>query len=247
MSATNGKTKSVPNGTTSNKKQTLKRKKDDDVNEIGEDEPVSDPKASEVDEPDPKRSSEEDHEAKVKKIAKATKSILESLGEDPNREGLLKTPERMANAMLFFTKGYETNLKTITNDAVFKERTDEMVVVRDIDIFSLCEHHMVPFFGKVHIGYIPNNKVLGLSKLARIAEMFSRRLQVQERLTKQIADAVQTVIEPLGVGVVVECTHLCMVMRGVEKVGANTITSSMTGVFRDDARTREEFFRLIKK
>jgi len=186
-------------------------------------------------------------EDKLKILSNATKTILEALGEDPTREGLQKTPMRAANAMLFFTKGYETDLQEITNDAVFNENTDEMVVVRDIDIFSLCEHHMVPFYGKAHIGYIPQNKVLGLSKLARIADMFARRLQVQERLTKQIADAIQSVLQPQGVGVVLECCHMCMVMRGVEKVGSNTITSSMTGSFREDARTRDEFFRLIRR
>jgi len=233
----NGETKKLKN---------LKRKQEEAL--LEEDAPhISDAQASQVDEPSSKRPPEGNLEDKVQKIADATTVILGALGEDPQREGLLKTPTRMANALLFFTKGYETNLKEITNEAVFNEKSDEMVIVRDIDIFSLCEHHLVPFFGKVHIGYIPNNKVLGLSKLARIAEMFSRRLQVQERLTKQIAEAVQLVIDPIGVGVVVECTHLCMVMRGVEKVGASTITSSMTGVFRDDARTREEFFRLIKK
>jgi len=169
------------------------------------------------------------------------------VGEHPEREGLEKTPERAAKALLYFTQGYETDLKEIINGAIFPVGTDEMVVVRDIDIYSLCEHHMVPFFGKVHIGYIPKGKVLGLSKLARVAEMFSRRLQVQERLTRQIADAIQTVLEPAGVGVVVECTHMCMVMRGVEKPGSSTVTSSMTGVFREDSRTREEFFRIIRK
>eukprot|EP00027_Filamoeba_sp_ATCC50430_P000229 CAMPEP_0168555254 /NCGR_PEP_ID=MMETSP0413-20121227/8232_1 /TAXON_ID=136452 /ORGANISM="Filamoeba nolandi, Strain NC-AS-23-1" /LENGTH=253 /DNA_ID=CAMNT_0008586083 /DNA_START=62 /DNA_END=823 /DNA_ORIENTATION=- len=186
-------------------------------------------------------------EEKLEVLSGAARELLVNIGEDPEREGLLKTPARYANAMLFFTKGYEQTLEEITNDAVFNEKTDEMVIVRDIDIFSLCEHHLVPFFGKVHIGYIPKGKVLGLSKLARIADMFARRLQVQERLTKQIADAVQQVLEPSGVAVVVECAHMCMVMRGVEKPGANTITSSMTGVFRDDAKTREEFFRLIRK
>jgi len=167
-------------------------------------------------------------EEKLQTISVAAKEIIEALGENPDREGLLKTPMRMAQAMLYFTKGYQSDIVEITNEAVFSENCDEMVIVRDIDIFSLCEHHMVPFFGKVHIGYIPQNKVLGLSKLARIAEIFSRRLQVQERLTKQIADAIQDILRPRGVAVVIECTHLCMVMRGVEKVGANTITSSMT-------------------
>lgn len=195
----------------------------------------------------PAKNNLDDHDERLNKLSQAGQIILHELGEDITREGLQKTPMRMANALMFFTKGYKTTLDEITNEALFAEDTDEMVIVRDIDIFSLCEHHLVPFFGKVHIGYIPKGKVLGLSKLARIAEMYARRLQVQERLTKQIADAVQEVLQPQGVAVVVECSHMCMVMRGVEKVGTNTITSSMTGVFRDDARTREEFFRLIRK
>jgi len=188
-----------------------------------------------------------DREKREKDIAEAAEKILEALGEDPKREGLQKTPMRMAQAMLWFTKGYEEDVQEITNNAFFSEDADEMVVVKDINIFSLCEHHLVPFFGKVHIGYIPNKKVLGLSKLARIAEIFARRLQVQERLTKQIAQAIQDALHPQGVAVVVECTHMCMVMRGVEKVGSNTITSSMTGVFREDGRTREEFFKHVQK
>jgi len=184
-------------------------------------------------------------EEKMKQLEDSARNILKAIGENPEREGLKNTPSRFSEAMMYFTNGYELDLKEVIGDAVFDENVDEMVVVSDINIFSLCEHHLVPFYGKVHIGYIPNGKVLGLSKLARIAEMFARRLQVQERLTKQIADAVQKILQPQGVGVVVDCCHLCMVMRGVEKPGSSTITSSMTGVFRDDHRTREEFLRFI--
>jgi len=172
--------------------------------------------------------------------------LLSHVGEDPKRQGLLKTPERAAKAFLFFTKGYEENLDDVTNDAIFDEDHDEMVIVRDIEMFSMCEHHLVPFIGKVSIGYLPNKRVLGLSKLARIVEMYSRRLQVQERLTKQIAVALTQAVQPIGVGVVVEATHMCMVMRGVQKLQAKTTTSCMLGTFREDPKTREEFLTLMR-
>ncbi|BGP16352.1 hypothetical protein JCM10213_004893 [Rhodosporidiobolus nylandii] len=181
-----------------------------------------------------------------KKLADAVKTVLECIGEDPERDGLIKTPERYAKALLWMTKGYEERLPDVIGNAIFAEDHEEMVIVRDIDIFSLCEHHMVPFHGKVSIGYIPNKFVLGLSKLARIAETFSRRLQVQERLTKQIATAIDEAIRPMGVAVVIEATHQCMTMRGVQKPGASTITSSMLGAFRRSDKTRAEFMSLIR-
>ncbi|EDR14196.1 uncharacterized protein LACBIDRAFT_171534 [Laccaria bicolor S238N-H82] len=179
-------------------------------------------------------------------MAVAVRTILECIGEDPDREGLQRTPERYAQAIMWMTRGYEERLADVINDAVFAEDHDEMVLVRDIDISSLCEHHLVPFTGKIAIAYIPNQLVLGLSKLARIAETFSRRLQVQERLTKQIAIAVQEAIKPRGVAVVMEATHLCMTMRGVQKPGSITVTSCMLGCFRTQQKTREEFLTLIK-
>ncbi|KAI5841499.1 hypothetical protein DFP73DRAFT_126693 [Morchella snyderi] len=187
----------------------------------------------------------EEKAERLEKLSGAIRTLLECIGEDPTREGLLETPTRYAKAMLHFTKGYEENLHTIINNAVFTEDHDELVIVKDIEIFSMCEHHLVPFTGRMHIGYIPSRKVLGLSKFARIAEMFARRLQLQERLTKQVAMAVEEILKPQGVAVVMESSHLCMVMRGVEKTSATTVTSCMTGIFRRSTRTREEFMHLV--
>nr|WP_246351544.1 GTP cyclohydrolase I FolE [Deinobacterium chartae] len=179
-------------------------------------------------------------------LADLTRHWLETIGEDPNREGLLKTPERVEKAWEFLTGGYQQSLFEVANDAVFQAEGSEMVVVKDIEFYSMCEHHMLPFFGRAHIGYIPNEKILGLSKFARITDMFSRRLQVQERITTQIAEAVQELLQPQGVGVVLEGIHLCMAMRGVQKQQSSTTTSSMLGVFREDARTRAEFIQAIQ-
>ncbi|OQE35482.1 hypothetical protein PENCOP_c013G01372 [Penicillium coprophilum] len=194
-----------------------------------------------------KESTPEETEQRLEKMSGAIRTILECIGEDPEREGLLETPMRYAKAMLYFTKGYEENVRDLVNNAVFHEDHDELVIVKDIDVFSMCEHHMVPFTGKMHIGYIPDRRVLGLSKLARLAEMFSRRLQVQERLTKQVALAISEVLQPRGVGVVMESSHLCMVMRGVQKVSSTTTTSCMLGCMRSSAKTREEFLTLLNR
>ena len=169
---------------------------------------------------------------------------LELLGEDTGREGLRRTSVRVARAMRWLTRGYELDVEQVVGEAVFEADTQNMVMVRDIEIYSLCEHHMLPFFGKAHVAYIPNKHIVGLSKLPRIVEVFARRLQVQERLTEQVAQAVESVLRPKGVGVMIEAYHLCMMMRGVEKQNSKTITSSLRGAFRDDAKTRDEFLRL---
>ena len=173
------------------------------------------------------------------------REILVRLGEDPEREGLLRTPERVHHAFEFLTKGYQQDPDTMLKEALFTVSYDEMVIVKDVEVFSLCEHHMLPFFGKVHVAYIPNGKVIGLSKIPRLIEIFSRRLQIQERLTTQIAETIQKAIQPQGVGVVIEARHLCMMMRGVEKQHSSAVTSSMLGCFRDEQETRTEFLSLI--
>ncbi len=172
------------------------------------------------------------------------KRQLELLGEDPSRDGLLKTPLRVAKAMAWMTRGYELTPQEVVGDALFEEKHENMVMVRDIELYSMCEHHMLPFFGRAHVAYIPDGRIVGLSKIPRIVEVFARRLQVQERLGEQIADALEEVLQPRGVGVVIEAVHLCMMMRGVEKQSSRTITSSLRGAFREDARTRSEFLRL---
>ena len=173
-------------------------------------------------------------------------SLLKELGEDPGRDGLLRTPDRMARSLRFFTSGYDVDPAKVVNGALFDVHYDEMVLVRDIDFYSLCEHHMLPFFGKVHVGYLPSEKVLGLSKIPRIVEIFARRLQVQERLTTEVARTLEDVLQPKGVGVVVEATHLCMAMRGVERQNSVTVTSSLRGLFSEDSKTRGEFLQLIR-
>ncbi|TLU81945.1 MAG: GTP cyclohydrolase I FolE [Chlorobium sp.] len=186
------------------------------------------------------------HEPLTGGLSGAVSAMLEGIGEDPQREGLLKTPERVARSLRFLTRGYSENPEELLKNAVFTEAYDEMVVVRDIDLFSMCEHHLLPFFGKAHIAYIPDGKIVGLSKIARVVEVYARRLQVQERLTQQIRDALQNVLNPKGVGVVIEAKHLCMVMRGVEKLNSITTTSAMSGQFISSQSTRSEFLRLIR-
>ena len=180
----------------------------------------------------------------VGQYATLVQEQLALLGEDPEREGLVRTPERVAKAMQFLTSGYAMTVEDVVGSALFEEEHENMVMVRDIELYSLCEHHMLPFFGKAHVAYIPNGKIVGLSKLPRIVEIFARRLQVQERLTEQVAKAIEEVLAPRGVGVVIEAFHMCMMMRGVEKQNSRTLTSALRGSFRDDARTRDEFLRL---
>lgn len=179
-------------------------------------------------------------------IAGHMRDVLAQLGENPSREGLLRTPERYEKAMRFLTSGYDTKLEDIVNHALFDCKCDEMVIVKDIEFFSLCEHHLLPFFGKVHVAYLPKDKVIGLSKIPRIVNMFARRLQLQERLTQQIAEAVESVISPRGVAVMAEASHFCMMMRGVEKQHSSTITSTMLGNFRTRKETRDEFLALVR-
>ena len=181
----------------------------------------------------------------LKKIEGLVRELLIELGEDPEREGLLKTPHRVAGALEFLTSGTRTNAQTVINDAIFTQKTNSMVIVKNIEVYSLCEHHMLPFFGRCHIGYIPNGKVFGLSKLARLVDVYARRLQIQERLTEEISQVVMESINAQGVGVMIEARHLCMMMRGVEKQNSEMITSSVMGTFRDSVATREEFLALV--
>ena len=181
------------------------------------------------------------------RMREAIKLLLSELGEDPTREGLARTPERVTKALEFLTSGYNTDISAVLNDALFTVDYTEMVMVKDIDFYSLCEHHLLPFFGKCHVAYVPNGKVIGLSKIPRLVEVFSRRLQVQERFTNQLAETLSEILNPMGVAVVVEATHLCMLMRGVEKQNSFAVTSAMLGVFQSNTRTRLEFFELLKQ
>lgn len=180
-----------------------------------------------------------------KTIEENVKKIIETIGEDPSREGLVKTPERVAKAYAHIFGGYDKDPKAVINDALFESKSSEMVVVRDIEFYSMCEHHMLPFFGRVHVAYIPNGKVVGLSKIPRVVDIFARRLQIQEQLTEQIADALMNAINPKGIGVVASARHMCMEMRGVEKMHSSTTTSALRGLFLKDAKTREEFYSII--
>jgi GTP cyclohydrolase I len=180
-------------------------------------------------------------------LEETVRATLCELGEDPEREGLLKTPQRVAESMRFLTSGYHQDVKKVLNGAVYSVAYDEMVIVKDIEIFSLCEHHLLPFFGRCHVAYIPTKKVIGLSKIPRLVDVFARRLQIQERLTNQIAETIMETVKPQGVGVIIEAKHLCMVMRGVEKQNSVAVTSAMLGAFRDDGQTRAEFLRLVRE
>lgn len=183
----------------------------------------------------------------LESVQKSVRDIITQIGEDTNREGLISTPKRVANAYKFFTSGYNQDIKKVLNKAIFEEINDEMVLVKNIDFYSLCEHHLLPFYGKVHVAYIPDGKIVGLSKIPRIVEVFARRLQVQERMTQQIADTIKEYLHPRGVAVVAEAYHMCMMMRGVEKQNSSATTSAVHGVFKEDARTRSEFINLISQ
>ena len=184
---------------------------------------------------------------RLAELSRIVRMLLTQLGEDPERDGLVRTPQRTARALVELTSGYQMDAAAILNGALFDVTYDEMVIVKDIEMFSLCEHHLLPFFGKVHVAYLPGRKVIGLSKVARLIEMYARRLQIQERLTNQIAQTIQEAIEPKGVGVIIEAKHLCMIMRGVEKQHSSAVTSSMLGAFRDNPKTREEFLSLVSR
>ena len=181
-----------------------------------------------------------------KPIAPLIRGVLDAIGEDPNREGLQRTPDRVEKALRFLTQGYTADVSSIVNGAIYEVKYDEMVIVKDIEFFSMCEHHMLPFYGKVHIAYLARNKVIGLSKLPRLVDVFARRLQIQERMTQQIAETIQELLDPLGVGVIAEAQHFCMMMRGVEKQHSGTVTSTMLGAFRSNKETRDEFLSLIR-
>jgi GTP cyclohydrolase I len=181
-----------------------------------------------------------------KPIAPLVRGMLDAIGEDPNRDGLQRTPERVEKALRFLTQGYTADVSSIVNGAIYEVKYDEMVIVKDIEFFSMCEHHMLPFYGKVHIAYLARNKVIGLSKLPRLVDVFARRLQIQERMTQQIAETIQELLDPLGVGIIAEAQHFCMMMRGVEKQHSGTVTSTMLGAFRNNKETRDEFLALIK-
>jgi GTP cyclohydrolase IA len=185
--------------------------------------------------------------ATSRNIEPQVREILEAIGEDPTREGLVRTPERVEKALKFLTSGYRTDIQEVLNGALYEVKYDEMVVVKDIEFFSMCEHHMLPFFGKVHVAYLPNKRVIGLSKIPRIVDVFARRLQIQERMTQEIAQTIQEVVDPVGVGVVCEARHFCMMMRGVEKQHSGAVTSAMLGAFRDRKETRDEFLALVTK
>ena len=180
------------------------------------------------------------------KLEELYRQLMEGVGEDPSREGLLKTPARAASALQYLTRGYQQSVEEVVNNAIFESDNDQMILVKDIELYSLCEHHLLPFIGKCHVAYIPTGKVIGLSKIARIVDMYAARLQIQENLTKQIADTVMHTIQPAGVGVIIEAQHLCMMMRGVEKQNSKMTTSMMLGTFRDHDRTRSEFLRLVR-